>query len=543
MAPRTPKKPKSTPKSKSTPNRPASGIDPNFNKWEELAAINYKRRDFKWMGNDFDESLARVEDEPEILKRLVASKVPLSNQLKDYILKKFQEDKHNVKYDRDFYRNVAVSPIMDEYRGTGINAMGNKFLANIKQNKVPINDSVKTFIDNREQGKSQPVIRTPIRPNIFRPSDVPQIKPDLLNVALLTKTALEQQGLIQEEEEDIKGIKARDGNLTDSKAIGKTPTIGTENKEEGYYTPKKELAKTVDVLKEMTTLLEKEDLDAESKAILEALPLTSSVPATPAAPAAATTVPAAAVPATTVVPDPIPEDPATATIATNPDDLPLGDTTTANVNPSLRYRPKYHLDSLLLFFGNNVEPDWDLELERNVLGLKWDSKQTLFGIKSILDQYAEKFFTSIKTNGIIGEFLELIQLEFLLLRNLQRGTRAKIAMVPVSSLISFANKLNTDAPADPAQGQGQAQAQGQTQNVKDNSKVINITANQAKANIIKAFDARNTDYHGKPLANEEIVAATQKPRAGTYFGLNDPKDPMNVNKYGISYKIIPKRRK
>jgi hypothetical protein len=113
------------------------------------------------------------------------------------------------------------------------------------------------------------------------------------------------------------------------------------------------------------------------------------------------------------------------------------------------HAPKYHLNSILFYFGSTTKPDWDLELEANVYNnAKLKKEEIIKFSDSVIANYGSILFVYIRKSDTIQEFHELIQLQFCYLRNLARGTRTKMAMVPISSLTNFANKLNGGSTND-----------------------------------------------------------------------------------------------
>jgi len=371
-----------------------------------------------------------------------------------------------------------------------------------------------------------------------------------LQTAVKIEEVVKLKALVAEEEEDIAGIASGLGNLTDTKSVSKTPGLVEPAKTVSFYDPKK-------IEQEL-----EEDILASSN-ILK----TPSIPASPTSKSTSFTFPPLNPPFTapivpfplaTLAPPPLsPPAPAPAPApvpATNDalklEEEPMQDTLaptdlqTANIVPKDKNAPRYHQDAILLFFGSETVPEWDLELVESVNKLNWNKKQIRDAIDAIIDRHAENYLIlTRKSDGDIQEFLEVIQIHFCFHRQLQRGNRTRTANVPISSIVAFSNRLNgvsSSAPSDPATLPDYVPSSRTDAAL---ASVVNIPENQATAKIIEAFDARNTDYYGRPLANEAVIAMTLVRPDGNLIGLADPKDPVGSVPKPLSYLNIKTRKK
>ena len=211
----------------------------------------------------------------------------------------------------------------------------------------------------------------------------------------------------------------------------------------------------------------------------------------------------------------------------------VGSSETNNTTPfavdSVQSHPvKYHKNSILFYFGSIENPDWDLELEKNVYSAKMTKEEIVEGIDAIIMNYGSTLFVYGRESESLDEFHELIQLQFCYIRNLQRGTRSKQAMVPISSLTSFANKLA---------GVSVTQTQGPQTDVLDSVSVLDqpvnqpivqtpfasqiqgtiteepvkvpISKNEAIQKVVDAYNNSKYDLHGKPVIDPSVVSQTK----------------------------------
>ena len=186
----------------------------------------------------------------------------------------------------------------------------------------------------------------------------------------------------------------------------------------------------------------------------------------------------------------------------------------ATDEPKQEHKVKYYPNQILLYFGSTTKPDWDQELEANVFSMKMSSDEIGFAIDNIISAYKEQLFIKQRQSTTLEELHELMQLQFCILRNLQRGTRAKMAMVPVSSLVNFASKLAPQQQQQPVQpgeapfmeagdmvGSQPPTEQAPVQPEPPQSVQVQVPTTQREAieNIIKTYRGKNTDPFGKPI--------------------------------------------
>ncbi len=221
------------------------------------------------------------------------------------------------------------------------------------------------------------------------------------------------------------------------------------------------------------------------------------------------------------------------------------------------HQAKYHTSSILFYFGSKTNPDWDTELEKNVFDSGYNSDDIITGIDSIIDRFGSELFVYERKSESLEEFHELIQLQFCLLRNLQRGTRTKMAMVPISSLTGFANKLSgqsqpidqqrndlvqpleSDIPESASQVDNQQQIGSQPVN-NPVSEQVQLSTNQAIDNIVEKFRNRPYDTFGKPIYNQDIIKQT-KVHHYNIIGSNNMKDPVNQYKQAFKLNVSSKK--
>jgi hypothetical protein len=174
------------------------------------------------------------------------------------------------------------------------------------------------------------------------------------------------------------------------------------------------------------------------------------------------------------------------------------------------HAPKYHLDSILFYFGSKTKPDWDFELQENVFNSKLTHVEIVRNIDAIIKNYGSILFVYENKSSSLAEFHELIQLQFCYIRNLSRGSRTKMAMVPISSLTNFANKLNGPTevrndfvqPLEGADSVSQADQGNQVGTMPQPEQLgnqVQIPVLQNK--VVEAYRNRPYGLYGKPVTN------------------------------------------
>lgn len=160
-------------------------------------------------------------------------------------------------------------------------------------------------------------------------------------------------------------------------------------------------------------LEELEELEAEELIEVAAEPLDDdeAVPVTTASAAASTTAEGDL---------PVPEDDpvTTATAPYAPPSDAGSPIAITNINVK-RYHPK----SLLFFFGSKDIPDWDSELYKEVMKASYEKGELVRYMNTIVEGYGDKIFVYKRLSETKEEFNELIQLQFCVMRNLNRGNR------------------------------------------------------------------------------------------------------------------------
>lgn len=102
------------------------------------------------------------------------------------------------------------------------------------------------------------------------------------------------------------------------------------------------------------------------------------------------------------------------------------------------YTNDFHKSSVLLFLGN--PPVFDPEINNTVDSLKLSTSEANEMMDHIIKANGDKILVSKRqSNGNKEELKVLLQLHFCLERNLARGQRQKMALVPLSSLIDLRN--------------------------------------------------------------------------------------------------------
>lgn len=222
------------------------------------------------------------------------------------------------------------------------------------------------------------------------------------------------------------------------------------------------------------------------------------------------------------------------------------------ISPSVEevHPVKYYPIQIKLLFGSNVDVPWDTELEKNV----FDTDMSNAEIVSLMDGYITEFKNKIgvfkRQSETKEELHEIIQMCYCVMRNLQRGTRTKMAMVPVSSLVNLYNKTNVPAtPPIPSVNSEEVQVkdddnlesisvveekldvlnpeiQAAEERIELGGFRFNIASNRAQDRLAKAYMYKRTDNFGKPII-EEVNA---KFRPTNYDGPSNMVNPTGFYK-------------
>ena len=213
---------------------------------------------------------------------------------------------------------------------------------------------------------------------------------------------------------------------------------------------------------------------------------------------------------------------------------------------------KYCKIQIAMYFGSVEDPQWDTELQSIIYANIPSVEERILAMDSIINTYKPQLFIEKRKTDSVDEFHELMQLQFCLLRNLQRGSRTKSAMVPISSLISFAQKLNPSASAPPAAPANDPYVEAATMqdpfgsggsSVSDSSAPVTaidpviepvaaiqvpISANAAMNKVIEEYRARPYGIFGKPIIDESLKQQTRVHNVN-YIGSQSMRDPTNLS--------------
>ncbi len=250
----------------------------------------------------------------------------------------------------------------------------------------------------------------------------------------------------------------------------------------------------------------------------------------------------------------------------------------------IEHPAKYHLFPIKYYLGNDKNPLWDFELLNNVfdITMPMTKEEIIYGSDTIIKTYGSQLLIQKRLSDTLDEFHELIQLQFCVLRNLNRGTRTATATVPISSLAKFYNKLNgsnnstpqpmtqeTDpyveantlqegqsingsnsgsnsnstlssaAPAPPASSSSSsssASSASSASSISDqtvSSGPIVPGGTPGINTIVDAFRARPFGLFGKPIIDTKIVGQTMIHPVGV-LGRNSMRDPANLYTKGMA---------
>ncbi len=110
------------------------------------------------------------------------------------------------------------------------------------------------------------------------------------------------------------------------------------------------------------------------------------------------------------------------------------------INPSTNIEVKrYHPVSLTLYFGDKNAPVWDPDLQEHILDLNLSKAEIEWMSNAVIEDYGKKIFVKERKSSTKEELNELVQLQFCVMRNLQRGPRYATASVKLSDLQNLAS--------------------------------------------------------------------------------------------------------
>jgi hypothetical protein len=283
-------------------------------------------------------------------------------------------------------------------------------------------------------------------------------------------------------------------------------------------------------LKTIITDLEKKSISLDPKPVPEPVPRPESDPLSE---------PDASVPS-------LPDD-ETLPAGTENVDLPDQETETKQINvevPKSEFAPKYHLDSILFFFGTLENPAFDPVLSNNVKTRKLSKETIIKYCDALISSYSTKWLVfERQSQGDYLELNELLQLETLWKRNLM--AKGKQALVNIGDLTRMSNKLaassrpNNYVPPSaqtvddiPASAEDLANEQQRAAREQENAdlprreitepstqvtEISTVTESQIIADFLEAYDKKGTYENGKLIMVGEAVEAMRlsriKPKA------------------------------
>jgi hypothetical protein len=111
-----------------------------------------------------------------------------------------------------------------------------------------------------------------------------------------------------------------------------------------------------------------------------------------------------------------------------------------NLNDGLL--PKFHKEAIIVFFNSDTQPNWDPELEKNIVKADYEQSSALKVMKHIVDTegasiLVDKVITTSSStkDDVIIELNEILQLHFSLHRNMSRGPRIPKVGISLASLV------------------------------------------------------------------------------------------------------------
>lgn len=212
-------------------------------------------------------------------------------------------------------------------------------------------------------------------------------------------------------------------------------------------------------------------------------------------------------------------------------------TTTPEVVTS--HSPRYHINSIKLYFESETNPQWDTDLENQIFNSTYTSAERIEIMSSIIDKYGPDILVFDRKSDSINEMHELVQLMFCRMRNMQRGNRMPMANIPVSQLVSFYNKLGLDQSQEFAQVQEppiteQTPTPTPIQQVSRSgipiqsvgTASVKLMQNQAIDKVVDKY--RNAPYtpFGKPRISESLVRQLEGHSFQNMLGPSSKQDPM-----------------
>ncbi len=226
---------------------------------------------------------------------------------------------------------------------------------------------------------------------------------------------------------------------------------------------------------------------------------------------------------------------------------------TANVASTSKWKPKYHIDSIKRMYNWDLKglPDWDMPLQETVTSTELSKEDIIFNCDTLISVYGQKLLIRKRlSDGDLLEFLELTELQYSLERGCQKGSRTKSALVPISSLVDFSNKLSrsnvqtntTDNTLDQTNPEEATSAEDLQQQLGSRTNapktgevpaqpIVSIPTSEAKEKLIEAIDAQAKvkTQEGKPMGNMHLRFI--KPIPPNINGLGSKSDRLGLFRY------------
>lgn len=157
-----------------------------------------------------------------------------------------------------------------------------------------------------------------------------------------------------------------------------------------------------------------------------------------------TTVPAASSVAATQPIEPLPiEEQA----VDQPIEPMINEPTGSGGSGNLPYKERYHKFSLKTYFESDSYPKWDPTLEKNVIDSGLNETERIKTMDDIIKNYGPQLFIDKRIGSSKEELVELVELQFCILRNLHLGPRiyqsASVDLNQLNKVKSLANGLST----------------------------------------------------------------------------------------------------
>ena len=146
-------------------------------------------------------------------------------------------------------------------------------------------------------------------------------------------------------------------------------------------------------------------------------------------------------------------------------------------------QPRYHPIPLALYFGDAGLPPWESELEATIQRLDIPKEDIIRWGDDIIEKYGKRIFIDKRKSDTKIEFNELLQLQFCVMRNLNRGSRGKTATVNLSDLIGDNSPVADVPDAPPA----------------NSSAPVVLPIEEAQANFQDAYNNRTIDINGRSI--------------------------------------------